>query len=308
MPFDSTNGKHDSRAVRRENRSCACARHGIRSQVHVEPDQRPSLRDASNATSRSQLRLRAKANTPATTHATLVLRGSEGVGRRPQLRPHGRGWRDSPGRSAPRQYLADASARIPIAGTGAAAFRIGAASSAGSAVKLDRPSQHVGQRVRPSSRHRMDAGPASISNRTQPNAQYVMLVSPRPARAPARGSCRPPCRGSFRVVSSPVRALGQRPPSPATPAATGSAAFASPKSSTFTVPSGPHLDVRRLEIAMDDSALVGCLERFGHLLRDPATASSKQNPRPVRCVRPASGPPTSSITRAVCPSPPRSSP
>ena len=48
----------------------------------------------------------------------------------------------------------------------------------------------------------------------------------------------------------------------------GSIAFASPKSSTFTVPSGAHLDVRGLEIAMDDPLLVRRFERLGDLLRD----------------------------------------
>ena len=50
--------------------------------------------------------------------------------------------------------------------------------------------------------------------------------------------------------------------------AVGSIAFASPKSSTFTVPSARHLDVRGLEIAMDDPLLVRRLERFGDLFRD----------------------------------------
>ena len=50
--------------------------------------------------------------------------------------------------------------------------------------------------------------------------------------------------------------------------AAGSIAFASPKSSTFTVPSAPHLDVRGLQIAMDDPLLVRGFERLGDLLRD----------------------------------------
>ena len=48
----------------------------------------------------------------------------------------------------------------------------------------------------------------------------------------------------------------------------GSSAFANPKSSTFTVPSGAHLDVRGLQIAMDDALLVRGFERFRDLLRD----------------------------------------
>ncbi len=46
-----------------------------------------------------------------------------------------------------------------------------------------------------------------------------------------------------------------------------SSALARPKSSTFTVPSGAHLDVGGLEVAMDDALLVRGLERFGDLPR-----------------------------------------
>ena len=48
----------------------------------------------------------------------------------------------------------------------------------------------------------------------------------------------------------------------------GSSAFARPKSSTFTVPSASHLDVRGLQIAVDDPLLVRRFERVGDLLRD----------------------------------------
>ena len=44
--------------------------------------------------------------------------------------------------------------------------------------------------------------------------------------------------------------------------------FASPKSSTFTVPSGRDLDVRRLQIAMNDPVLVRRFERLRDLPRD----------------------------------------
>ena len=49
---------------------------------------------------------------------------------------------------------------------------------------------------------------------------------------------------------------------------TGSIALARPKSRTFTVPSGADLDVRRLQIAVDDVLLVRGVERVGDLLRD----------------------------------------
>ena len=48
----------------------------------------------------------------------------------------------------------------------------------------------------------------------------------------------------------------------------GSNAFASPKSRTFTAPSGTQLDVRGFQIAMDDALLVRRLERFRNLLRN----------------------------------------
>ena len=48
----------------------------------------------------------------------------------------------------------------------------------------------------------------------------------------------------------------------------GAVSFASPKSSTFTVPSGAQLDVRGLQIAMDDALVVRRLERVGDLPRD----------------------------------------
>ena len=51
-------------------------------------------------------------------------------------------------------------------------------------------------------------------------------------------------------------------------ARSGSSALASPKSSTFTVAVGAHLDVGGLEIAVDDALLVRGFERLGDLPRD----------------------------------------
>ena len=59
----------------------------------------------------------------------------------------------------------------------------------------------------------------------------------------------------------------------------GSSAFASPKSSTLTVPSGRDLDVGRLQIAMDDALLVRRLERVGDLPRDRQRVVDRQRPR-----------------------------
>ena len=51
-------------------------------------------------------------------------------------------------------------------------------------------------------------------------------------------------------------------------AAAGSNAFANPKSSTFTVPSGADLDVGGFQIAMDDALIVRGFEGLRDLLRD----------------------------------------
>ena len=66
-----------------------------------------------------------------------------------------------------------------------------------------------------------------------------------------------------------------------------SIAFARPKSSTFTVPSGAHLDVGGLQVAMDDALLVRGFERLGDLLRDRQRLVER-NRRRARCA--ATGP------------------
>ena len=78
----------------------------------------------------------------------------------------------------------------------------------------------------------------------------------------------------------------------------GSCAFARPKSSTFTVPSGAHLDVGRLQIAMDDALLVRRFERLGDLLRDRQRLVERDRRR-ARSARERSSPSTSSMTSAV---------
>ena len=56
------------------------------------------------------------------------------------------------------------------------------------------------------------------------------------------------------------------------------ASFARPKSSTFTVPSGVHLDVRGLQIAMNDPLLMRGFERLGDLLRDRQRLVNRDRP------------------------------
>ena len=80
----------------------------------------------------------------------------------------------------------------------------------------------------------------------------------------------------------------------------GSIGFASPKSSTFTVPSGRTLMFVGLEIAMNDSLLMRRFKRFGNLLRNGQCLVERDSDLgdPV-CER---QPSTSSMTSAVMPS------
>ena len=124
----------------------------------------------------------------------------------------------------------------------------------------------VSEIVSPSNSRR----PVSISKSTTPNAQMSARLSTGLAARLLRRHVgrRPedhPRLGAARAVS-----VGEfaRPAACSPEPVAGSIALASPKSSTFTVPSGAHLDVRRLEIAMDDPLLVRGLERLGDLPRN----------------------------------------
>ena len=61
-----------------------------------------------------------------------------------------------------------------------------------------------------------------------------------------------------------------------------------------------HLDVRRLQVAMDDALLVRRFERLGDLLRDGQRLVDRDRPR-ARCAAARSSPSTSSITSARTP-------
>ena len=143
--------------------------------------------------------------------------------------------------------------------------------------------------------------PVSISYSTQPNAQMSRALVHGVCLAPARGSCRRPCRGSCRRRSSSpaIVIVGEIVTRSATRRPSGSIAFARPKSSTFTVPSGAHLDVRRLQIAVDDPLLVRRLERLGDLPGDRQRLVDGNRPCAIRSA--SVGPSTSSITSAVMP-------
>ena len=136
--------------------------------------------------------------------------------------------------------------------------------------------------------------PVSISNSTTPNAQMSARLSTLlPARllgshVRGRAENHPGLRhrGRRHRRRRRVTFAGAR----AGPEA--SIAFASPKSSTLTVPSRADLDVRGFEIAMNDALLVRGFERLGDLLRDgqrlieresrlARSAATDRRPRPV---------------------------
>ena len=108
------------------------------------------------------------------------------------------------------------------------------------------------------------------------------------APVPAQGSCTPrvPRITPACVIAGEVNVGEFDSPAPSL-LATGSIAFASPKSSTFTVPSARHLDVGGLQIAMDDALLVRRFECFGDLPRDRQRLVRAGSAR-ARCGPPAS--------------------
>ena len=81
----------------------------------------------------------------------------------------------------------------------------------------------------------------------------------------------------------------------------GSSAFARPKSSTFTdAVRRRDLDVRGLQIAVDDPLLVSRFERLGDLLRNRERVVERN--RALRDRSASVGPSTSSMTNASMPS------
>ena len=139
--------------------------------------------------------------------------------------------------------------------------------SAGSAVQSgsDRSTDaSVSETVSPSNVRR----PVSISNSTQPNAQMSVRLSTRlaarllGAHVGRRAENHAGLGRAGRSASASWRADARvdRPGAPS--------AFARPKSSTLTRAVRRDLDVRRLEIAMDDAVLVRRFESLGDLPRD----------------------------------------
>ena len=134
-------------------------------------------------------------------------------------------------------------------------------------------------RRRPRPRRRGGRSASREDDAERPDVGALVDGRPAPVRAPCtrrcRGSCpaavaREPGERRRRIVGVPVTAAD---------APLRSSAFASPKSSTFTVPSSSDLHVRRLEIAMHDALLVRGLERVGDLARDGQRVAERQRDR-----------------------------
>ena len=141
--------------------------------------------------------------------------------------------------------------------------------------------------------------PVSISYSTQPNAQMSLRLSasrplacsgacarlfPDDARAGQHGRAR--YRRRQRLVR-PLRAL------------LGCQRLREPEVQDLHSPVKAQLDVRGLEIAMDDALLVRGFKPFRDLLRDRQRFVNRNRPRAMRCDR--SSPSTSSITSARTP-------
>ena len=215
---------------------------------------------------------------------------------RPRARPVGGRRRDARRRSAiARRRRIEPAPRDPSPGSGAATCRIGRRRVRG---------QRASSRLR-----RQDA--ASVSDdrlareRAVPGQHLEQHHAERPdvralvdraAPAPARGSCRRRCRESRPRAIAGAVIVGD--------VVTSSAATRR-RVERLRQPEVQHLhravvadlDVRRLQIAMDDPLLVRRFERLGDLLRDRQRLVER-NRRRARCARRASAPSTSSITSA----------
>ena len=144
---------------------------------------------------------------------------------------------------------------------------------------------------------RTPAGPSASRRARTPNAQTSCAYRPvsplRLLRAHVRGRAEnhPGLghrrRGDRRRCATSIRRVACR----------RSSAFASPKSSTFTVPSGRTLMLAGFEIAMDDALLVRRFEGLGDLLRDRQRLVDRD--RAARDTLRQSSPSTSSMTSAV---------
>ena len=118
----------------------------------------------------------------------------------------------------------------------------------------------------------------------------VARVVDTSCRAPAPGSCTPRCRGSCpRRVIAGVVIVGDCDDRRARARASGLHRFREAEVQHLHRAVGPHLDVRGLEIAVDDPLLVRRFERLGDLLRDRQRFVERES-APARCGRRASAP------------------
>ena len=172
--------------------------------------------------------------------------------------------------------------------------------SAGSAVQSGSVLRIAATRRSRSRRRRTSAARQHLEQHAAERPDVGALVDRLAARL-LRDSCRRRCRGSRPRRSRATSASATSTVQPDRRASADSSVFARPKSSTFTVPSARDLDVRGLEIAVDDALLVRRLERLGDLPRDRRAPRRAASPslEPASSIRSASvSPSTSSSTSA----------
>ena len=118
------------------------------------------------------------------------------------------------------------------------------------------------------------AAPVNISKSTHPNAHRSVRRSTG-SRAPVRDSCRPRCRRSAPCASRHGGGVGC--------VRAGGVDFRQSEVEHLRVAVARDLDVGRLEVAMDEAALVRRLERRGDLRTDPQRLSRRRtDAAPIR--------------------------
>ena len=190
--------------------------------------------------------------------------------------------------------------RVLFAGSGEAGVRSRSVSSAATRSNRARASgsrRAVSEMVspverRPPREHLVEHAPerpdvASACRRAVPRACSGLMYAAVPRMTPAS------CAVHASSVGDWVRS--DRPRSTHSPPSV----LASPKSSTLTVPSGRDLDVRGLQIAMDDAPLMRRLERIRNLPRDGQRLLERDRAAAMRSA--SVGPSTSSMTSAWTP-------
>ena len=150
-------------------------------------------------------------------------------------------------------------------------------------------------------RHRLAAESRSLpsaSRTARSRTPRCRRACRRSCRAPAPAPCRRRCRGSCPPAVMARRVIvGEQRPRPRVDAPAGVQRLRQPEVEHLHRAVGAHLDVRRLQIAMDDPLLVRGFERLGDLLRDRQRLVERDGAA-RDALPPRSSPSTSSITSA----------